>query len=243
MNEEGNTMRNRAIRVLSIPLAMAVLVQGFATAAWAGGLWMYEHGTPEVGTANAGVAARAEDASIAANNPAGMARLDKAEIMVTLQPVITDVKFAPGPGTTMAGPNGDGGVVLPTAGLFYVQPLGKDWRVGLSLGSYMGLGVKYEDDWVGRYYVQESALITLNVMPSVSYRVNDWLSIGAGLMLQYAGLKTKLALNNDDVNPRNPAVPDGQMEYKGDSFGVGGGAGILHGRLLLRGRPEDSPPA
>jgi long-chain fatty acid transport protein len=112
-------------------------------------------------------------------------------------------------------------VVLPTAGLFYVQPLGKDWRVGLSLGSYMGLGVKYEDDWVGRYYVQESALITLDVMPSLSYRVNDWLSIGAGLVFQYAYLKNDVAVNNTIFGS------DGKMEYKADSIGVGGGVGVL----------------
>ena len=215
--------RCRTVGVLSILLVVALLVQGVAPAAWAGGLWMYERGTPEVGTANAGVAARAEDASIAASNPAGMSRLDKAEIMIGIQPVITDVKFQPGPGTTTTGPAGDGGVVLPTAGLYYVQPLGKDWRFGLSVGSYMGLGVKYEDNWVGRYYVQESALITLDVMPTISYRVNDWLSIGAGPVFQYAYLKTTVAVNN--VLPLG--APDGQLEYKADSFGFGGGGGIL----------------
>jgi long-chain fatty acid transport protein len=220
-NEEGNAMRNRVVSVLSILLVVAVLIQGYASPAWAGGLWMYEHGSPEVGTANAGVAARAEDASIAAGNPAGMARLEKAEVMVTLQPVITDVQFRPGAGTTTTGPNGDGSVVLPTGGVFYVQPLGTDWRFGLSMGSYMGLGVKYEPDWVGRYYVQEGTFLTLSLVPSISYRVTDWLSIGAGLTLQYAGLKAKLALNNTVFGS------DGQMEYKGDSFGVGGGAGIL----------------
>jgi long-chain fatty acid transport protein len=210
---------------LSLVLVATVLVQGGAPPAWAGGLWMYERGTPEVGTANAGVAARAEDASIAASNPAGMSRLEKAEVMGTIQPVFTDVQFQPGPGTTTTGPNGDGSVVLPAAGLFYVQPLGKDWRFGLSLGSYLGLGVKYEDDWVGRYYMQESALITLDVMPSVSYRVTDWLSIGAGLVFQYAYLKTTLALNNTSL--LDPNAPDGQLEYTDDSFGIGGGAGIL----------------
>jgi len=214
-------MRNRAVGVLSLSLGVTVLVQAVAPAAWAGGLWMYERGTPEVGTANAGVAARAQDASIAASNPAGMVLLDKAEVMATVQPVITNMQFQPGPATTTTGPNGDGGVVLPTAGLFYVQPLGKDWRVGLSLGSYMGLGVKYEDDWVGRYYVQESAFLTLDLMPSVAYRVNDWLSIGAGVTIQWAALKTKLALNNTVFGN------DGQLEYKDDSWGIGGGAGIL----------------
>jgi long-chain fatty acid transport protein len=206
-------------------LVVTVLVQGVLPAAWAGGLWMYERGTPEVGTAQAGVAARAQDASTAASNPAGMTRLDKMEIMGTLEPVITQVKFQPGPGTTTTGPNGDGGIFLPSGGLFYVQPLGKDWRFGLSFGSYSGLGVKYEDDWVGRYYVQESTFITLDVMPSIAYRVNEWLSIGAGLTIQWAGLKTTLALNNTGL--LNPNAADGQLEYKDDSWGIGGGGGIL----------------
>jgi hypothetical protein len=51
--------RCRPVDVLSLLIAVAVLVHCSAPAAWAGGLWMYERGTPEVGTANAGVAARA----------------------------------------------------------------------------------------------------------------------------------------------------------------------------------------
>jgi long-chain fatty acid transport protein len=214
--------------VLSLLLIAVVLVQGVTPAAWAGGLWLYERATPEVGTANAGVAARAEDASIAASNPAGMSRLEKPELMLGLEPIIGDVKFQPGPGTANInprGPDGDGGVVTPAASLFYVHPLGKDWRIGFSMGSYMGLGVKYEDDWVGRYYVQESALLTANVAPTLSYRVTDWLSIGAGPVFQYAYLSNKVALNNKTV--ADPAAPDGRLEYKDGSFGIGGGAGIL----------------
>lgn len=48
-------MRNRAVGVLNVLLFVAVLVQGFAPVAWAGGLWMYERRTPEVGTAQAGL--------------------------------------------------------------------------------------------------------------------------------------------------------------------------------------------
>jgi len=48
-------MRNRAVGVLNILLLVAVLVQGFATAACADGFWMSERGTPEVGTAQAGL--------------------------------------------------------------------------------------------------------------------------------------------------------------------------------------------
>ncbi|MGB8720396.1 MAG: hypothetical protein WCD46_13880, partial [Desulfobacterales bacterium] len=45
------------------------------TPAWGAGLWLYEIGTPDLGTAAAGRAALASDASTAGTNPAGMARL------------------------------------------------------------------------------------------------------------------------------------------------------------------------
>ncbi len=48
-------MRNGAVGVLNILLVVAVVVQGFAPAAWAGGLWMYERRASEVGTAQAGL--------------------------------------------------------------------------------------------------------------------------------------------------------------------------------------------
>ncbi len=204
-----------------LTVLLVAMAQCVASPAWAGGLWMYERGTPEVGTANAGVAARAEDASTAVSNPAGMTRLEKPEVMIGIQPIVMDIHFSPNSRTTTTGPNGDGDGVMPGASFFYVHPLSKNWRFGLSVGSYFGLGVKYEDDWVGRFYVQESALITANVMPTLAYRVNDWLSVGAGPVFQYAYLKNRVAVNNTIFGS------DGELKYKDDSFGVGGGGGIL----------------
>lgn len=186
----------------------------------AAGLWLYERGTPEAGVANAGVAARADDAATSLNNPAGMTRLDKAQVMVGVQPMILNIQFEPNAGTTTTGAAGNADDVLPALGAYYVQPLGERWRLGFSLASYFGLGVKYEDNWVGRYYVQESVLLTLDATPSVGFKVNDWLSLGAGLPLQYGKFKVVNAIN------RGP-LADGQMLFEDDSFGVGGQVSIL----------------
>jgi len=59
-----------------------VVCMTLSTPALAAGLWMYEKGTPDVGTANAGAGARTEDASTALNNPAGMTRLDKPQLLI-----------------------------------------------------------------------------------------------------------------------------------------------------------------
>ncbi len=50
--------------------------------AQAGGLLLYETGTPEVGLAAAGWAARAQDAATLVTNPAGMTRLQGDELML-----------------------------------------------------------------------------------------------------------------------------------------------------------------
>jgi long-chain fatty acid transport protein len=55
--------------------------------AQAAGLWLYEQGTPDVGTAVAGMAARADDAATAFANPAGMTRLEGSQAMVGIQPI------------------------------------------------------------------------------------------------------------------------------------------------------------
>ena len=66
--------------------------------------------------------------------------------------------------------------------VFCVVP--RKWRgIGEIPQSGLGLSEKYDDNWVGHYYVQKSSLIGLTLTPAVSYRVNDWFSVGAGLSL------------------------------------------------------------
>jgi long-chain fatty acid transport protein len=50
--------------------------------AWGGGVWLYEGGTPDLGTAGAGRAALADDAATAGADPAGMTRLDRSQVMI-----------------------------------------------------------------------------------------------------------------------------------------------------------------
>ncbi len=61
--------------------------------AFAGGLYLYEIGTPEVGLAAAGYAARAQDPSTVFTNPEGMTRLERSELQIGVQPLYTHIKF------------------------------------------------------------------------------------------------------------------------------------------------------
>jgi long-chain fatty acid transport protein len=201
-------------------VAAVVTVHG---SLWAGGISLYEIGTPDLGLASAGYAARAQDASTVFTNPAGMSFLETSQVMGGLQTLYGNMEFSANLGTTVSGSNGGNAVGwLPGASLFATQKLNKDWSIGFGMLSYFGLSESYDDNWVGRYYVKKSSLIGMTLTPAASYRVNDWLSLGAGLNMMYGYLDTEVAVNN-----LGDTRPDGQLKIKDTEWGYGGNFGIL----------------
>jgi len=204
----------------------ALIGLAFSTPAWSGGLALYELGTPDVGTAAAGWSARAQDASTAFTNPAGMTRLDRSQMLAGAQPLYVNAKFDTDSSTFGGGDGGNAGGLVPAAGLYYVHDLTQEWKLGVAAASYFGLGLDYNDKWAGRYYVTKAELLTFGITPTVAYQVNSWLSIGAGPSFIYGSLEQKAAINNA-VAEGDPNFPDGRIEAEDDDFGYGGIFGVL----------------
>jgi long-subunit fatty acid transport protein len=61
-------------------LVLAMLMVLGALSAHAGGLWLYEEATPDMGVGGAGRQAAGFDASTASGNPAAMTRLDRSQM-------------------------------------------------------------------------------------------------------------------------------------------------------------------
>jgi len=203
-------------------LSLTTVLVLISSLSFAAGLILYEINSPLTGTASAGWAALAEDASTAFTNPAGMTRLDRSQLLVGAQPLIITSKFNPDSETTFGGTDGgNAGGVVPSLGGYYVHSVSDRFKLGVSLLSYFGLGIDYGDNWVGRYYVEKSDFLTLSLSPSVAYKVNDWLSIGAMFNVLYSMLDTQSAIRNLLVEP------DGQLKYEDEDFGFGGGFGLL----------------
>jgi long-chain fatty acid transport protein len=203
-------------------LFLLLFLLGSQTAV-AGGVALYEMGTPDVGLAAAGTAARAQDAATLFTNPAGMSRLENSQVLGGLQALYGTVEFSPKAGTNVTGNDGGNSLGwLPGGSLFVVQKLNPDWSIGFGSLSYFGLASTYDDGWVGRYYVQKGALIGMTFMPAVSYRASDWLSLGAGLNVMYGYVNTQVAINN-----AGEGRPDGQLKYKDQQWGYGANLGIL----------------
>jgi long-chain fatty acid transport protein len=192
------------------------------TSAQSAGLWLYEQGTPDVGTASAGMTSRAQDAGTAFVNPAGMTRLQGSQLMVGVQPIFTNIDADVKVASFAGGDGGNAGGFVPSGGLFYVHSLSPDLKMGVSVGSYPGLGVDYETDWAGRYYIQKEEFTTAFANGSVGYRINVWLSVGAGVSVVHGELKYKAALNN-----LLDGGADGRLNFNDTDADIGGNVGVL----------------
>jgi long-chain fatty acid transport protein len=181
----------------------------------------YELGTPIIGTAAVGQAAVASDASTSYFNPAGMTNLSTSQFMLGSIILVPNNTFSVGSSNTISGNDGgDAGSFTPGLGMYYVYSYSPKLKFGLSLTSpYFG-ELNYNDGWVGRYNVQQTFLYTLNLNPSVAYEVTRWLSLGAGISIEYANLSQTVALPVSSTD-------DGQANVKVDNIAPGFNVGAM----------------
>jgi long-chain fatty acid transport protein len=162
-------------------------------------LALYETGAPDLGTASAGRAAMAADASTAGANPAGMTLLDRSQLLAASGAMLPAINFNRGSETNVPGGGsggGNAGVFMPLGAFFYVYRLSERIRLGVAADSNFGLAVDYGKQWAGRYYLTKSSLVAGQVNPSIAYRVTDWLSVGAGFSFSVARFYDQAKINN-----------------------------------------------
>lgn len=175
------------------------------------------------GPAFSGIAANADSAETTVNNPAGMTRLKQKSFygnpLIIYTNSETEVTIE-GTGQKQTSSN-DGWIGLP--GIYFATPVGDRWAVGIGPNAAFGIGATYDDDWVGRYIIQEWSLNFVGVAPSVAYRVNDKVSLGVSIPIMYSMYSLEKAVNNLDGG-----ASVGKLEYDADGFGVGFNIGVLY---------------
>jgi long-chain fatty acid transport protein len=195
----------------------------------AGGLLFYEFGTADVGLASAGYNVRAQDASTVFTNPAGMTRLAGTQVLASGQMLWSNAKFSVDAGTSPALGGDDGGYITGSNGWFLggggflSYSVSPDLKLGFALTGNFGAPLSYDDDWVGRYYVQETTLLGISLVPSLAYKVTDKLSLGGGVTAMYGSYKNQVAINNVD-----PTFGDGRLKLDDTDWGWGVNLGLLY---------------
>lgn len=146
-----------------------------------------------------------------------MTELEGRQFQSMLQPLYLATKFDDDNGGTA---DADG--LSPTGSAFYTQQINEKWTAGIGLAGYFGLALDYDDNWTGRYYVQEVNLQTIGVQPTLAYKINDQWSIGAGLAVHYGTYELTAATN--------PPAPfnDGELKFEDNAFSYQAKIGVLY---------------
>ena len=201
---------------------MASLVAITTMPAMAGGLYVGEFGQPNQGASRAGAHALAEDASTASQNPAGVMFLDGEKIMLTGIVINSEIELdqdnqisssppavANADGSRPASDGGDAGGWAFGAASFYANQLSDRWGWGIALNSISAAVLDHEDkkDFAGRYWATDVDLLTITLLPSLSYKLTDNFSIGLGIPVMFAQL---------DMDVIVPGVAAGAAEGKAE---------------------------
>lgn len=211
-----------------IAIGLALLGSASAQAA---GFALIEQNASGMGNAYAGAAAIAEDASTIFFNPAGMTYIDGTQAVGALHLIKPNAEFNDKGSVgalsipASAVPKGDEG---PNAGdlalvpnVYFMTELSPTIKFGLGINAPFGLKTEYDDNWVGRFQADKSEVKTININPSLAFKVNDQLSLGVGLSAMYAE-----ATLTSQVNRVVAAESD--VEIKGDDWGFGFNLGAIY---------------
>jgi long-chain fatty acid transport protein len=219
-------------------MAAAIALLQASGAAFASGFALRENSAASIGSAFAGMGSLAEDLSTIFANPAGMTYLSGNQAQATGMLIFPSIRYD-GTGTSVGGTvptggsgGGDAGVGAFVPALYGLLDVSPDLKFGLAITSPFGLMTEYKSDWVGRYLGIKSEIKSIDINPNAAYRVNDWLSIGAGVSAQNFSADLSNAVNSSAIAsfgaaPPNTLLPDGRARFDGDSWGWGYNLGVL----------------
>lgn len=175
-------------------LAIAIL-SATSINSHASGFKLFEQSTSAMGNAYAGRGAQITDASMAFTNPAALSRLKQAQWVIGLNVASVDGNFSNATATSALGlpvsgaSSGRLNSVSPIPHFHYANPINDKFSVGFSVAVPFGTSSDYNDKFIGRYFAQTTELQVLALQPSLSYKINDDLSIGGAIALNMASGK------------------------------------------------------
>ena len=193
----------------SVLVASAVLL---ATAeSMAAGFYLTQVGTPmSIGSVGVTNTVNTWGADSAWSQPAGMVNLEEDSIGVTgLSVLLAKIEFDSSVAEAGGSDGGNAGDPVAIPSQFLVQRLSEQTSIGLAITAPLGGAMDYGSDFVGRYGAQKVELQGVGISPSVGYKVNDELAVGAGVSIIYTLFEENVA-----IRKAGGTVPDGKAKLE-----------------------------
>jgi len=184
----------------SILLLGCILLQ-YPVAAMSGGIAIMEQSVKELGQAFSGAPTNVSDGSMVFFNPAAMSQVRSRLVTSAGYLLIPFAEFHNQSSTTVSGAplrGGDGGNFVDPSmipNFYYVHPLTNRITFGMGFNVPFAAHNSYHSDWKGRYQAIDSEVAAFNFNPSLSLKVTEKLSLGAGFNIQYLTSKFTNAID------------------------------------------------
>lgn len=201
-------------------LLSTLLIGGVTSTVMAGGFQLNLQGIRQLAMGGGG-AAHPWDASTIFYNPAGISSLTGIQAYASMIGVKPNIKYVQ---TPTGGYSYESEAQWFTPFNVYVGgPIKKGSKIGVGLAVYtpFGSGTKWPDNWAGRYLSREIELQSFFFQPTVSYQINDMISVGAGFVYAYGNVELRQALPVQFLDGS-----DGHAALKGSGSGYGFNAGV-----------------
>ena len=176
-------------------------------------------GQKQQGMGSAGAALPQDGASLFFN-PGSAVFVKENSINVAMTPVFGNTLFEEANTYESARTNSPMGTPFSAYALYKLK---EDGKLSLGLAAYTPFGstIQWEDAWEGRFAVTRLELKSIFIQPTVSYKITDYLGIGAGFV--YCNGKVNL---QKDIPVMDAEGTYGHAELAGKAQGFGFNAGI-----------------
>ena len=212
------------IKQRGIAVGLGLVLLGAAGTASAAGFKVNEQDAKAMGMANA-FTAQADNPSALYYNPAGITQLSGTQ--VSLGSLVINA-----PQTEFTGSFGSAsGIEKAKRDIFIVPTFyathsveGTPITLGFAVNSIYPLAKAWDDGGIQRYVIQDISIKPINFQPTIAYKVNDQLSVAAGLDMTYAQVSLKkmvgLPAGGGNVTELGILSTDGTATDFGYNFGL-----------------------
>ncbi len=213
--------------VLKSLLSLGFFCASFAHAA---GYAVNEQSASSMGTAYAGRASNAEDASVSSSNPSAIAFLDRQQITLGTAVILEGGEFEGqhriGDANIASGSSKNFQKTTWVPFGYYTLPVNEKWYVGLSAYAPFGIHLDYDKNFAGRYFGDKTEFSVINLQGTIAWKFHEQASIGIGLIgSRVEGEMTQQAIL--PVAPPSPGISEGRARMKGDDTVFGWNIGLL----------------
>ena len=138
----------------------------------------------------------------------------------------------------LGGNGGDAGDWNFVPAAYFVLPVGDTLAFGIGVNAPFGLKLVYDDGWIGRFQALHNEIKTLNLNPSVAWRIGERISLGAGIDYQRLDAELTNDVNYSAVVAQGvqQLVPAGQLPPATGAAVIAANAGRIGPRPRARRR-------